>query len=202
MVTSALKAVPKTAPLSAETPDGISIAILYAVNMFIFSIAVLYMPSMFLVNPTPKTASITIPYVLCTGMSFKIVFPYARKISCCVTFEPVAFFPSPISTRSMSYPFSNSRRPIARPSPPLLPFPQTINILSFLSALFTISSHAAIAACSIKIKDGTLKNSVVFLSYWRISRLLTKNLILVSPIQKDEPIRQNSFAHQFPISGF
>ena len=192
-VISARNAIPKTLPLSAHMPDGMSIAAFSHFLSFIHSITVWYLPSIALLNPTPNTASIITVYSF-LGKSVNTEMPSRSAICFCVRHSSLIDASCPTNNTSAQKPYSFNIRAAANPSPPLLPEPQMTRTRSSAAPLRYSSSTHASAARSISTQDGTPNPSMVFWSHVFMSSFDNKILICDIP-----PVCPSKWNIQFSV---
>src|SRR5262245_34094840 len=135
-VTSARNTTPSARPVSALRPDGMSTAILRAVDAFIAATAAAGTPSMAPRNPVPKIASTT---TAALANQFRQGVSPAQPLPSAIATPPIRWSAvrfsaaSPraapggaVSTTWTGTPARARCRAATNPSPPLLPAPQTM----------------------------------------------------------------------------
>ena len=175
-VISARNAIPKTLPLSAHMPDGMSIAAFSHFLSFIHSITVWYLPSIALLNPTPNTASIITVYSF-LGKSVNTEMPSRSAICFCVRHSSLIDASCPTNNTSAQKPYSFNIRAAANPSPPLFPLPHTTSVSEKSTPLSFKTLTVSSAALSINTSDGIPTFSIVYVSAAFICAPLGRYLI-------------------------
>ena len=167
IVQSAQKRTFKIAPVSDEIPDGISSAIFFPGISFIFRVY-------------PANASTFLEARLKNGIHYYIIcivlpngFQYrtsmTKRISAAFALVSSPSSRSPINTVCTSAPSKSNSKVSAKPSAPLFPVPQTIEIFCCMGTAFDFIKKASECGPLHQSEDGTLKCSVVFISYCFIS---------------------------------